>query len=458
MSCARLPASAVALLGLLLALASVVLNSGNCGLQISLSRLCNVSNRGTAKASDAAVGVSDSTTVGKVGGGRGRKLFSWGRGSGGSNGERRRARLAFFIMSSGDDAAKLELLLPEIYHKDNVYLVHVDAKAPQDQTDNIRKLVEANFPARDGRPPNGRMLEPAGIISWGGFSITLACLYGIAAALLWDDKWDYFINLSASDFPVMTQDEMKLFLGGHADSGVSFMEGALMTGFEKRWQGYTEDQGVQRHAGDHTEVAMKMLGWIDRPYPQRFRLYKGEFWGIFHRSFCEYTSWSPDNVARTLAAYFTGYRISDESYFQTLACHDEGKTFPIHGDNFRFASWNEHHKDSQGRKVDANGDILIHPEPLAMVSVEKIKTSGAIFARKFDFVKSREVYAAMQKELRDSDRHRERLDQARARFQHRAGDKEGRENFCGSRKGVRRRALPEEGETPEEEYPTGPPR
>lgn len=29
---------------------------------------------------------------------------------------------------------------------------------------------------------------------------------------------------------------MKLFLGEHADSGTSFMEGTLMTGFEKRWQ------------------------------------------------------------------------------------------------------------------------------------------------------------------------------------------------------------------------------
>lgn len=90
-------------------------------------------------------------------------------------------------------------------------------------------------------------------------------------------------------------------------------------------QGYTEDQGMQRHANDHTKVAMQTLGYIDRPYPQRFRLYKGEFWGVFHRSFCEYTSWSPDNVARTLSAYFTGYRISDESYFQTLACHAEVK-------------------------------------------------------------------------------------------------------------------------------------
>lgn len=29
---------------------------------------------------------------------------------------------------------------------------------------------------------------------------------------------------------------MTLFLGEHADSGVNFMEGSLMAGFEKRWQ------------------------------------------------------------------------------------------------------------------------------------------------------------------------------------------------------------------------------
>lgn len=80
---------------------------------------------------------------------------------------------------------------------------------------------------------------------------------------------------------------------------------------------------MQRQAGDHTAIAMATLGGIRRPYPQRFRLYKGEFWVVLHRSFCEYASWSPDNVARTLSAYFTGFRISDESYFQTLACHRE---------------------------------------------------------------------------------------------------------------------------------------
>lgn len=65
-----------------------------------------------------------------------RGLFD--RGARDGRGERR-ARLAFLIMSSGDDIAKLSVLLPEIYHPDNVYLVHVDAKAPREQVSVCRQ-------------------------------------------------------------------------------------------------------------------------------------------------------------------------------------------------------------------------------------------------------------------------------------------------------------------------------
>ena len=82
--------------------------------------------------------------------------------------------------------------------------VNVDFMKPP-QVEQIRRAVAFYFPAREGRPLNGRLLEPAIIVSWGGFSITLTCLYAIAASLQWDKSWDYFINLSTSDFPVMTQ-------------------------------------------------------------------------------------------------------------------------------------------------------------------------------------------------------------------------------------------------------------
>lgn len=87
-------------------------------------------------ATASTLGASDNSAVGdNIGVGQHRDLLvvDGGGGGGVDDDEERRARLAFLIMSSGDDIFKLELLLPEIYHPDNVYLVHVDAKTPQDQ-------------------------------------------------------------------------------------------------------------------------------------------------------------------------------------------------------------------------------------------------------------------------------------------------------------------------------------
>lgn len=54
----------------------------------------------------------------------------------------------------------------------------------------------------------------------------------------------------------------------------------------------------------------------------------------------------------------------------------QGMDFPVHGDNLRYTSWNEDHKDEQGRKVDAQGKILIHPEPLSFSSFEEIRVKS----------------------------------------------------------------------------------
>ncbi|CAN0548988.1 unnamed protein product, partial [Ectocarpus sp. 8 AP-2014] len=39
---------------------------------------------------------------------------------------------------------------------------------------------------------------------------------------------------------------------------------------------------------------------VERPLPNLFTLFKGEFWVALHRDFCEYVHESPDNVARSL--------------------------------------------------------------------------------------------------------------------------------------------------------------
>lgn len=56
---------------------------------------------------------------------------------------RRPAKLAFLILSDGNDVDRMRHLLPAIYHPENIYLVHVDAKA---SPENVRQGVKATDP------------------------------------------------------------------------------------------------------------------------------------------------------------------------------------------------------------------------------------------------------------------------------------------------------------------------
>ncbi|CAM9260344.1 unnamed protein product [Choristocarpus tenellus] len=350
-----------------------------------------------------------------------------------------KAKIAYLVLSNGLDAGKLQFLFSEIYHPDNIYLIHVDKKAPTDQArhEKIRALVNAHFGEREGHPLNGRMLEPTMTVTWGGFSLTLACLYGIAAALQWSNDWDYFINLSSSDFPVMTQEDMSKVLGHFISRQTSFMEGSLMQGFETRLKarlrrapcGMVDDQGLFRAPGEETLGAMDLLS-MQRPEPQRFKVYKGEFWMVLHRSFCRYVTSSPDNVARSLIAYFSGMRVSDESYFQTIACHPEAQDFPIHGDCLRHTAWNEDHWEN-GRRVDKNGQLLLHPQDITIENMHQIQESGPLFARKFGLVHSRRAYAVLHKALQDEAAGPQRVRITLRRLEEAgAFSLRGRDSFC----------------------------
>lgn len=50
-----------------------------------------------------------------------------------------------------------------------------------------------------------RMLVPALDVSWGGYTITLTAIFGLSTLVQWSNQWDFFINLSASDFPLVPQ-------------------------------------------------------------------------------------------------------------------------------------------------------------------------------------------------------------------------------------------------------------
>eukprot|EP00903_Cladosiphon_okamuranus_P019304 g17744.t1 len=336
-----------------------------------------------------------------------------GTGDGGSSALGRRARVGYLIMLSGvEELQKTKRLLKAIYDPNNFYLVHLDRKDTRAVRTDLEKFIE------DWN--NVRMLVPALDVSWGGYTITLTAIFGICSMVQWSDEWDFFINLSASDFPLLPQSELTAVLGQYADVGMNFVSGAPLNE-RNRVEVLIDDQGLYREtqtskAGRPLKVAKARLP----PSKSMFTVYKGEFWVILHRSFCRYIEASPDNVARSLQAYFSRFRISDESYFQTVLCHPLAPSFRVHPDNLRFVSW----------PPVSEGHYVLHPDPITGGvdgNVNVAMESGALFARKFDLEVSQEAYAVVEESLSESKPGR----QARAANRlSPAGAVTGRQRFC----------------------------
>jgi hypothetical protein len=118
-------------------------------------------------------------------------------------------RIAYLISGSARDASALRRVLLALYHPRNLYILHLDAEAPDaDRRDLAAGLAAHPVIAAAG---NVRVVERANLVTYRGPTMVASTLHA-AAALLWGhagaggSDWDWFINLSASDYPLVTQD------------------------------------------------------------------------------------------------------------------------------------------------------------------------------------------------------------------------------------------------------------
>lgn len=112
---------------------------------------------------------------------------------------------SYLISASKGDALKLKRLLYALYHPGNYYLIHMDYAAPEAEHRDI-----ADFVAGDpvfGQVGNVWVLGKSNLVTYRGPTMLATTLHALAL-LLRTCKWDWFINLSASDYPLITQDGM----------------------------------------------------------------------------------------------------------------------------------------------------------------------------------------------------------------------------------------------------------
>jgi len=118
-------------------------------------------------------------------------------------------RIAFLISGSAGDASALRRVLLALYHPRNRYILHLDAEAP----DSDRRSLAADLASHPAiaTAANVRVVDRANLVTYRGPTMVANTLHA-AAAFLWghagdgSSHWDWFINLSASDYPLVTQD------------------------------------------------------------------------------------------------------------------------------------------------------------------------------------------------------------------------------------------------------------
>uniref|UniRef100_M8BHC5 Putative Xylosyltransferase 1 n=1 Tax=Aegilops tauschii TaxID=37682 RepID=M8BHC5_AEGTA len=192
-----------------------------------------------------------------------------------------------------------------------------------------------------------------------------------AAALLWGHSgaggsdWDWFINLSASDYPLVTQDDL-IHVFSKLPRDLNFIDHTSNIG----WKEFQRAKPVIIDPGLYMKKKADVF-WIPqrRSVPTAFKLFTGSAWMALSRSLVEYSIWGWDNLPRTVLMYYSNFISSPEGYFHTVVCNaEEFKNTTVNHD-LHYISWDNPPKQ--------------HPHYLTMDDLDRMIASDAPFARKF---------------------------------------------------------------------------
>lgn len=113
-------------------------------------------------------------------------------------------RFAYLISGTKGDSHRMLRTLEAVYHPRNQYILHLDLEAPPRERLELANAVKADQIFREVE--NVRVMSQSNLVTYKGPTMIACTLQAIAILLKESSEWDWFINLSASDYPLVTQD------------------------------------------------------------------------------------------------------------------------------------------------------------------------------------------------------------------------------------------------------------
>ncbi|PIA53072.1 hypothetical protein AQUCO_01000740v1 [Aquilegia coerulea] len=272
-------------------------------------------------------------------------------------------RFAYLISGTKDDGQQLLRVLKAVYHPLNYYLLHLDLEASSIERFELAKFVKLDpvFRYFD----NVRVIGKANLVTYKGPTMIASTLHAISILLKMGKEWDWFINLSASDYPLMSQDDL-LHVFSYLPRDLNFLEHTSNIG----WKEYQRAKPIIIDPGlYHSKKSGVFWAKEKRSVPASFKLFAGSAWVVLTRSFLEFCVWGWDNLPRTLLMYYTNFLSSPEGYFHSVICNSKDYQNTTVNHDMHYILWDNPPKQ--------------HPISLTLQHFGAMVESGTPFARKF---------------------------------------------------------------------------
>ncbi|XP_074379199.1 beta-glucuronosyltransferase GlcAT14C isoform X1 [Apium graveolens] len=269
-------------------------------------------------------------------------------------------RFAYMIAGTKGEGLQLKRLLQAVYHPRNYYLLHLDIEASDSERLELAKYVKSVDVMR-----NVMVIGKPDLVTYKGPTMIACTLHAVAVLLKKASDWDWFINLSASDYPLMSQDDM-LHIFSYLPRDLNFLEHSSTIGWKEnqRARPIIIDPGLY-----HMKKSSVFYAKEKRSMPASFKLFMGSAWVMLTRSFLEFSIWGWDNLPRTLLMYYTNFLSSPEGYFHSVACNHKDYQNTTVNHDLHYIRWDNPPKQ--------------HPISLTIEHFADMILSGAPFARKF---------------------------------------------------------------------------
>ncbi|KAK5926968.1 hypothetical protein CgunFtcFv8_022499 [Champsocephalus gunnari] len=230
-------------------------------------------------------------------------------------------RIAFVLVVHGRASRQFQRLFKAIFHSSHYYYIHVDQRS-----DYLYRQIQAMA----AHYPNVRVTPWRMATIWGGASLLTMYLRSMTDLLAMRDwSWDFFINLSAADYPIRTNNQLVAFLSKYRDMNFIKSHGRDNARFIRK-------QGLDRLFFE-CDTHMWRLG--DRKIAEGISVDGGSDWFLLNRMFVEYVINSKDDLVTSMKRFYAYTLLPAESFFHTVlenSAHCESMV----DNNLRITNWN----------------------------------------------------------------------------------------------------------------------